>query len=84
LRTGRRACWRRSRDPLPLAGAIDLLLSALDLRERSRVNAWRTVEASFDLRCNALASGRERRAVMARERCATGEETGFHAHPGTV
>jgi glycosyltransferase involved in cell wall biosynthesis len=62
------------RDPPALAGAIDLLLHARDLRERLRANARRKVEATFDLRLNALAIGRELRAVMAH---AAGERPGL-------
>jgi glycosyltransferase involved in cell wall biosynthesis len=64
------------RDAAALAGAIDLLLPARDLRERLRVNARQRVEATFDLRRNALAIGSELRAVMERP-----EGTGFQSYP---
>jgi glycosyltransferase involved in cell wall biosynthesis len=52
------------RDAAALAAAIDLLLHSRDLRERLRANARQKVEATFDLRRNALAIGSELREVM--------------------
>jgi glycosyltransferase involved in cell wall biosynthesis len=72
------------RDPTALAGAIDLLLHSRDLRDRLRVNARRKVEATFDLRRNALVIGRELRAVMTRKSGVTDVGTGFRARPETV
>ena len=51
-------------NPAALARAIKLMLHSLELRERLRVNARKRVEETFDVRRNALAIGRELRAVM--------------------
>jgi glycosyltransferase involved in cell wall biosynthesis len=50
--------------PAALARAIELILHSLELRERLRVNARKRVEETFNVRRNALAIGRELRAVM--------------------
>src|SRR5205814_6874541 len=51
-------------NPAALARAITLMLHSPELRERLRVNARKRVEQTFDVRRNALAIGRELRAVM--------------------
>src|SRR5947208_1700511 len=51
-------------NPVALARAIKLMLHSLELRERLRVNARKRVEETFNVRRNALAIGRELRAVM--------------------
>jgi glycosyltransferase involved in cell wall biosynthesis len=53
-----------SRNPAALARAIAVLLRSKKLRGRLRANARKKVEATFDLRRNALAIGHELRAVM--------------------
>ena len=64
-------------DPAALADAIERLLQSATLRDRVRTNARKKVEEAFDLRRNALAIGRELRAVMAR---ATRDSLAGHVH----
>jgi glycosyltransferase involved in cell wall biosynthesis len=58
------------REPAALADAIERLLQSPELRERVRRAARKTVEEMFDVRRNALAIGRELRALMGHEHVA--------------
>jgi hypothetical protein len=57
------------RNPTALAGAIDLLHASELARTIARERRGQSRRV-FDLRWNALAIGRERRAVMVHETCA--------------